>query len=137
MGQDGVTELAAILGVPADALGAAIGGPWLPGIEAPAYGHAVTVFVGLVNPRVPDRPLVVLRVDHDAAVVDVGRALGVALPTGSQQWSLGAPRATLAYGEPPLDEAWGPEHSARLLLEELGAAVAAVLDSAVLRGTAW
>ena len=136
-GADGVAELAAIIGVPVEPLREALGGPWNAGIPGPAFGHDVTVFTGLENPRVPGRPLVVLRVDHDAQVVDVGRAVGVPLPEGRFQYSLGEPRATIDYDQVPLDEVWGPEHSAGLLIDELNLAVSAVLDAAVLRGTRW
>jgi hypothetical protein len=134
---DGVGQLAAILGVPLERLREAIGGPWSPGTPGPDFGHEVTLFTGLENPRTPGRPLVVLRVDHDASVVDVGRAVGVALPAGAQQWSLGEPRASIDVDEVPLDEVWGAAHTATLLVDEIGAAVRAVLDAAVLRGTTW
>jgi hypothetical protein len=134
---DGVAELAAIIGVPVEPLREAMRGPWNAGFVGPAFGHDVTVFTGLENPRVPGRPLVVLRVDHDARVIDVGRAVGVPLPDGRPQYSLGEPRASIDYDQVPLDEVWGPEHSAGLLIDELGLAVSAVLDAAVLRGTRW
>ncbi len=134
---DGVAQLAEIIGVPADQLREAIGGPWSNGEPGPDFGHAVTVFTGLANPRAPGRPLVALRVDHDDGVVDVGRAIGAALPGGGHQWSLGEPRASIEYDQVPLDEAWGAEHTATLLVDDVGFAVRAVLDAAVLRGTTW
>jgi hypothetical protein len=134
---DGVVQAAALLGVPAELLREAIGGPWSEPMPGPAFGHDVTVFTGLENPRVPGRPLVVLRVDHDARAVDVGRAIGVPLPGGRHQWSLGEPRTSIDLDEVPLDEAWGPARTAVLLVEEVRQAVRAVVDAAVLRGTSW
>jgi hypothetical protein len=134
---DGVPQLAAILGAPDEVLRAAIGGPWHAAENAPYYGHDVRVYVGLENPRHPERPLVVLRVDREEHVIDVGRAVGVPVPGGRQQWSLGEPRASLDYDEVPLDETWGGEHTTQLLVLALSDAVSAVVDAAILRGTTW
>ena len=134
---DGLPQLALLLAVPEDALRAAVGEPWRAAENAPYFGHDVRVYVGLENPRHPERPLVVIRVDREERVVDVGRAVGVPVPGGRQQWSLAEPRTSLDYDEVPLDETWGGEHSAGLLLGALGDAVSAVLDAAVLRGTTW
>lgn len=134
---DGVPSLARILDVPVELLREAIGGPWNGAENAPYYGHEVTVFTGLANPRQPDRVLVVIRVDHDDCTLHVGRAIGVPVPGGKHQWSLGEPRTALEYGEIPLDETWGPQHARSLVLDELRDAVNRVLDAVVLRGTTW
>lgn len=134
---DGVPHLARLLGVQVDPLREAIGGPWSAGEHGPEFGHLVTIFTGLENPRVPSRPVVALRVDHDARTVEVGRAIGVPLLGDRYQWSLGEPRASIDYDEVPLDEVWGAEHSRSLLVDELGRAVSAVLDATILRGTTW
>lgn len=130
-------QLAALLAVPEPVLREAIGGPWAAAENAPYFGHEVRVFVGLENPRHPERPLVVIRVDRDEHVVDVGRAVGVPVPGGRQQWSLGEPRTSLDYDEVPLDESWGGEHTRELLVLALRDAVSSVLDAAILRGTTW
>lgn len=134
---DGVPQLAALLGVPEPVLREAIGGPWSTAENAPYFGHDVQVFVGVENPRHPERPLVVIRVDRDEHVVDVGRAVGVPVPGGRQQWSLAEPRTSLDYDEVPLDETWGGEHSAELLVLALRDAVSSVVDASILRGTTW
>ena len=134
---DGLPFLATVIGVPPEVLREAIGGPWSRPQPGPDFGHEVTVFTGRLNPVTPGRPLVAIRVDHDDRVLDVGRAVGVPLPGGRQQWSLGEPRTSLDYDQVPLDESWGAAHSAVLLVDELGEAVTAVLDAAVLRGVDW
>jgi hypothetical protein len=134
---DGLAQLAGMLGVPEQELRAAIGAPWRAAENAPYFGHDVRVYVGHENPRHPERPLVVIRVDRDERVVDVGRAVGVPVPGGRQQWSLAEPRTSLDYDEVPLDETWGGGHSAALLLSALGDAVSTVVDAAILRGTTW
>lgn len=134
---DGVPQLAALLGVPEPVLREAIGGPWTAAENAPYFGHDVRVYVGLENPRHPERPLVVIRVDREEHVVDIGRAVGVPVPGGRQQWSLAEPRASLDYDEVPLDETWGGEHTVELLVLALRDAVSAVVDAAILRGTTW
>ena len=53
---DGLTELAGLLGIPADALAAAVGDDWAPGQPGSGWGHRVTIFTGVPNPRTPGRP---------------------------------------------------------------------------------
>lgn len=135
--EDGIPAIAELLRVPEDVLREAIGGPWNGAEDAPYYGHEVTVFTGLANPRQPDRALVVLRFDHDDSTLHVGRAIGVPVPGGQHQWSLGEPRTVIEIDEVPLDESWGPQRSRVLVVEAVRDAVNQVLDAVVLRGTTW
>ena len=140
---DGVAELALLIGVPEGLLRAAIGSDLGPGEAGPGFGGDVTIFTGLTNPRTPGRPLVAIRVDHDDASFEVGHAVGVPLPNGRMQWSLGDPRTTLPYGEAAtrdaldLFDAVEPIDVQRALVDALRDAIARIADVAMLRGTRW
>ena len=146
---DGVAELADLLGLPDDDLRAAIGGPWNPGYRMPEehLGTLGVVFTGLVDPRVPDRPLAVIQVDTVDGLLTVGYAVGFPLVTGDMRWSPAEPRTVMPFGvddvlacvdDPthPLSafDVGDPEQT---LLACLRDAVVRVTDAAILRGTTW
>lgn len=140
---DGVAELSLLIDVPEDMLRAAIGSDLGPGQAGPGFGNDVTIFTGLTNPRTPGRPLVAIRVEHDDAIFEVGHAVGVPLPNGRMQWSLGDPRTVLPYGEAATRDAFDLTEMVdradvqRALVEALLEAIARIADVAMLRGTRW
>ena len=140
---DGVAELALLIDVPEELLRAAIGSDLSPGHAGPGFGSDVTIFTGLSNPRTPGRPLVAIRVEHGDASFEVGHAVGVPLPNGRMQWSLGDPRTTLPYGEHATRDAFGlfdvveQIEVQRVLVDALRDAIARIADVAMLRGTRW
>lgn len=140
---DGVAELSLLIDVPEDMLRSAIGSDLGPGQAGPGFGRDVTIFTGLTNPRTPGRPLVAIRVELDDAVFEVGHAVGVPLPNGRMQWSLGDPRTVLAYGEGPTRDAYDLSDVVerievqQALVNELRDAIARIADVAMLRGTRW
>lgn len=140
---DGVAELSLLIDVPEDLLRGALGSDVAPGQAGPGFGPDVTIFTGLTNPRTPGRPLVAIRVEHDDAVLEVGHAVGVPLPNGRHQWSLGDPRTILPYGEDAIRDAFDLSDVAELgdvqraLVEALRDAIARIADVAMLRGTRW
>lgn len=125
---DGIPELADWLGLDEATLRAAIGGPWGAGQIAPELGTPRTLFVGHENPRSPERPLVVIRLDHLDWTVEIGKAVGVPLPTGEFQWTIGEPRTSLEFD---------PAEAQPMLAHDLQEAVNKVINAAVLRGTTW
>jgi hypothetical protein len=128
---DALADLAELLGLPEAELRAAVGGPWSRWDVTPQAGDHLTVFTGLPNPRTPGRPLVAVRVTLADGVVDVGKAVGVTVPSGDVRWSLGEPRTQI-----PID-ADDPQGRAWQVLVELQEAVQAVITASVLRGTRW
>lgn len=146
-GEDGLPDLAVLLGVAEADLRAAIGDPWGPPTSGPDLGPPMTFFAGLTDPRAPDRPLAVIRVDHEDQFVEVGYAVGVPLPNGRMRWSLAEPRTGLPFAPDDVVEAvfdpdsplFGldaddPRHA---VLEALRSAIVTVADAATLRGTTW
>lgn len=140
---DGVAELSLLIDVPEDMLRAAIGSDLGPGEAGPGFGSDVTIFTGLTNPRTPGRPLVAIRVELEDTVFEVGHAVGVPLPNGRTQWSLGDPRTVLPYGEVPTRDAFDLSdvmeriEVQRVLVDALRDAIARIADVAMLRGTRW
>ena len=145
--QDAVAGLAIVLGVPTEQLRAAIGGPWVVEESPATFDAFVTILTGLENPRTPQRPLIVMRVEHEEATIEVGHAVGVPLPNGRRQWAFGEPRTLLPY-EPaelrehllltdPRADMMSSDEVSHALLAELSAAISRVADVAMLRGTTW
>ena len=131
--QDGVVEMAALLGVSLPHLRSAVGEPWSPGQTGPGWGGDVTIFTGRDNPRTPGRPLVAIRVDPAERTVDVGHAIGVPLPNGRFQWALGEPVTELACH--PGDGA--DPFKAAALIDGIREAMNRIADVAMFRGTSW
>lgn len=143
-GLDGVAELALMIGVSEAGLREVLGGELDPGVPGPGFGRQVTIFTGVGNPRTPGRPLVAIRVEHEDPFFEVGHAVGVPLPNGRHQWSLGDPRTTLPYGEEAtrdafdlLEEYVDAAAVQQALLSALHEAINKVADVAMLRGTSW
>lgn len=114
--------LADLLDVDDGALASAIGDFAHAGTE---WDGEVHVFTGRANPRVPERPVVALRVTPAESEVEVGRAVGVPLPDGRVRWTLAAPRTRVAIGD------------RTVVLAELGDGIIRVLDADMLRGVDW
>jgi hypothetical protein len=131
--EDGVSELAALLGVSLPHLRAAIGEPWSAGQTGPGWGGDITIFTGRDNPRTPGRPLVAIRVDPAEGTVDVGHAIGVPLPNGRFQWALGEPITELAYHHDDGSDAF----KAAELIDGIREGVNRIADVAMFRGTSW
>ena len=144
---DGLTELASLLGLPSDALAAALGDDWAPGQPGSGWGHRVTIFTGVPNPRTPGRPLVAIVVDLEEGFVELGHAVGVPLPSGHMRWALGEPRTELPLDRESLREHFVDANRYDLissedamtagLLQAMREAVARIADTAMLRGVAW
>lgn len=142
---EGLTELALLLGAAPPLVRAAIGEPWSRGGEGSDRGGEITVFTGRENPRTPGRPLVAIRIDHLDDTVEVGHAVGVPLPNGRTQWALGEPRTIVPLDEEELSElaradGWPAVDDAdarAYLLARLGEGIARVADVATLRGVQW
>lgn len=120
--QEVAPALAELLGVDAGALVAAIGNFVHSGSE---WDGDVHVYTGRSNPRAPERPVVVLRVETVDDEIEVGRAVGVPLPDGRMRWTLAGPRTTVALADEPT------------MLTDLADAVVRVLDADMLRGITW
>lgn len=131
--EDGVSELADLLGVSLPHLRAAIGEPWSPGQTGPGWGGDITIFTGRDNPRTPGRPLVAIRVDPLEGTVDVGHAIGVPLPNGRFQWALGEPLTELVHHHDDGSDAF----KAAELIDGIREGVNRIADVAMFRGTSW
>jgi hypothetical protein len=130
---DGVSELAALLGVSEAHLRAAVGEPWGRGQAGPGWGDDITIFTGRENPRTPGRPLIAIRVDPGEGSVDVGHAIGVPLPNGRFQWALGEPVTELDYCPDDGSDAF----AAAELIDGIREGVNRIADVAMFRGTSW
>lgn len=144
---DGLPELAGVLGVPEDMLRAVLGDDWMPGQPGPGWGHEVTIFTGVANPRTPGRPLVAIVVDDLDGFIEIGHAVGVPLPNGRMRWALGEPKTELPLDRDHLREVFveanrydyvsSDEAVTEGLVQAVREAVAKIADTAMLRGIAW
>lgn len=123
---DATDDLAGRLGVSADLLRQALGGPLSVWLTDPDLGEQLLVYTGLADPRTPGRPLVALRLSEET--LDIGHSVGVSLPNNEMQWSLAEPRTQLDYDD---------ESDEVILCDHIREAVAAVASAAMLRGTSW
>jgi len=122
-----------MLGVRSGQLRAAIGEPWSDGQSGPGWGADITIFTGRENPRMPERPLVAIRIDPAEGTVDVGHAIGVPLPNSRFQWALGEPLTQIDLPTVNDPDAF----AAAELIDGLRDAVNRIADVAMFRGTSW
>ena len=94
MRESGAYDLARVLGLPEEAVVQAIGDDWDGGVPGRYRGAPTTNYIGKHGDA---GPRVVIRVDLEFKLVDIGPARGVRLEDGSAYWGPGEPTHGFAF----------------------------------------